>query len=197
MEEDLHAYGVAFGVPVLREENHEKLQSLVREYKPTEILEVGTAIGYSGLTMLENSSANLTTIELMEGSHVKAKENFEKAGFSDRVNAILGDCNIVLTEMLAEDSNIGKFDFVFLDGPKGQYIKMLDSVLLLMKKDGVLVADNVLFRGYVNGKEKYPRRFKTIVKRLQEFINTCKNHEELEFVELDESGDGMLICKKR
>ncbi len=197
MAEDLHAYGVAFGVPVLRDASHKMLEELVKKYNPTEILEIGTAIGYSGITMLKNSNANLTTIELMEGSFLKAKENFEAEGFSGRVNAIHGDCNIVLTEMICDDNNLGKFDFVFLDGPKGQYIKMLDCLLLLLKSGGVLVADNVLFRGYVQGGVKYPRRFKTIVKRLGEFIETCKSHDELEFIELDESDDGMLIAKKR
>lgn len=197
MEQDLHSFGVAFGVPVLRDASHEKLKELVRKYKPTEILEIGTAIGYSGITMLENCDGNLTTIELMEGSYKRAQENFAQAGFSDRVTSIHGDCNIVLTEMICDDTNIGKFDFVFLDGPKGQYIKMLDCLLLLLKSGGVLVADNVLFRGYVQGGVKYPRRFKTIVKRLGEFIETCKSHDELEFIELDESDDGMLIAKKR
>ena len=197
MEQDLHSFGVAFGVPVLRDASHKKLEELVKKYQPTEILEIGTAIGYSGITMLENCKGNLTTIELMEGSFNRAKENFENAGLSSRVTAIHGDCNIVLTEMICDDNNIGKFDFVFLDGPKGQYIKMLDCLLLLLKRGGVLVADNVLFRGYVQGGVKYPRRFKTIVKRLAEFIDTCKTHDELEFIELDESDDGMLIAKRK
>ena len=197
MEKDLHAYGVAFGVPVLRDASHKKLEELVRKFQPKEILEIGTAIGYSGITMLENSSANLTTIELMEGSYNRAKENFAAAGMAGRVTAINGDCNVVLTEMICDDNNLGKFDFVFLDGPKGQYIKMLDCLLLLLKRGGVLVADNVLFRGYVNGNAAYPRRFKTIVKRLSEFIETCKTSEELEFIELDETEDGMLIAKRK
>lgn len=197
MEQDLHSFGVAFGVPVLRDASHKKLEELVKKYNPKEILEIGTAIGYSGITMLENCDGNLTTIELMEGSHARAKENFVNAGFENRVNAILGDCNLVLTEMICDDKNLEKFDFIFLDGPKGQYIKMLDCILMLLKSGGVLVADNVLFRGYVQGGVKYPRRFKTIVKRLGEFIETCKTHPELEFIELDESDDGMLIAKKR
>ena len=197
MEQDLHSFGVAFGVPVLRDASHKKLEELVRKYKPKEILEIGTAIGYSGITMLENCDGNLTTIELMEGSYKRAQENFKQAGFADRVTGILGDCNLVLTEMICDDNNLEKFDFVFLDGPKGQYIKMLDCILMLLKRGGVLVADNVLFRGYVQGGVKYPRRFKTIVKRLSEFIEFCKTSDELEFIELDETDDGMIIVKKR
>lgn len=197
MADDLRDFAVVRGVPILKEESHEKLEALVKKYKPTEILEIGTAVGYSGIAMLSNSNANLVTIELMEGSHSIAKQNFENAGFASRVTAIHGDCTVVVPELVCDDNNIEKFDFVFLDGPKGQYIKMLDCLLLLLKKGGVLVADNVLFRGFVEGEQKFPRRYKTIVKRLREFIETCKTHPELEFVELDHVGDGMLVAKKR
>lgn len=195
-EEQLRGYAEVRGVPILREASHKKLASLVEKYKPKHILEIGTAIGYSGITMLENCDGNLVTIELMQKSSELAKQNFVNAGLENRVTVINGDAKFVLTEMICDDANLGKFDFVFLDGAKGQYIKMLESILMLLAPGGILVADNVMFRGYIDGSVKAPRRFKTIVKRLQEFIKTCCESDELKVIELDKSEDGMLICKK-
>ena len=89
------------------------------------------------------------------------------------------------------------FDFIFLDGPKAQYDSMLDGLLYLLKTNGVFLADNVLFRGYISGENTVPtKRYKTIIKRLNQFIENCKNHKNLTDFELFSLEDGLVFAKK-
>ena len=89
------------------------------------------------------------------------------------------------------------FDFIFLDGPKAQYSLLLENLIYLLKPNGTLVVDNVLFRGYTTNEQVAPtKRFKTIIKRLNDFIDMCKNHKELYDVKLIDTEDGILYAKK-
>lgn len=184
------------GVPIIREESHNKLIEIVKRVNPKTILEIGTAVGYSGMLMLEACpDAKLITIELQKDKAIEAKNNFINAGFEDRVTIINGDCNQEISMMVAEGNYDNYFDFVFLDGPKAQYIKMLESLMILTKGGGTILADNVLFRGYVKDKSLMPRRFKTIVKRLNEFLQAVETREDIESHTLYEIEDGMIEFK--
>ena len=97
-----------------------------------------------------------------------------------------GDASQVLTELT------GEYDLVFLDGPKGQYLKQLELILPHVKEGGVILADNVLFRGYVRGDKEPPKRFKTIVKRLKEYLTYVEN-KELFNTTIYPMGDGMSV----
>ena len=117
------------GVPVADDETLQFLLLTLQMTKPTRILEIGTAVGLSGVAMLNACpNAKLTTIELEEERYVEAKQNFADFGVSSRVNAYLGDAGEILSMM------DGQFDFVFLDGPKAQYEKYLFDLKRLMKK---------------------------------------------------------------
>lgn len=184
------------GVPIIREESHNKLIEIVKKVNPKTILEIGTAVGYSGILMLETCpNAKLITIELQEDKANEAKNNFKEAGLEDRVTVINGDCNQEVSLMVAEGNYDKYFDFVFLDGPKAQYINMLESLMILTKSGGTILADNVLFRGYVKDKSLMPRRFKTIVKRLNEFLSAIETREDIESHTLYEIEDGMIEFK--
>jgi len=184
------------GVPIIREESHNKLIEIVKKVNPKTILEIGTAVGYSGILMLEACpNATLITIELKEDKANEAKINFKTAGLEDRVTVINGDCMQEISLMVAEGNFDKYFDFVFLDGPKAQYIKMLESLMILTKGGGTILADNVLFRGYVKDKSLMPRRFKTIVKRLNEFLLAIETREDIENHTLYEIEDGMIEFK--
>ena len=184
------------GVPIIREESHNKLIEIVKKINPITILEIGTAVGYSGMLMLEACpNANLITIELQEDKVIEAKNNFKEAGMENRVTIIHGDCMQEISLMVAEGNFDKHFDFVFLDGPKAQYIKMLESLIMLTKSGGTILADNVLFRGYVKDKTLMPRRFKTIVKRLNMFLNEIQSREDIESYTLYEIEDGMIEFK--
>lgn len=187
------------GVPIIRDNSHIFLQNFASLHKPENILEIGTAVGYSGITLLKSSSqtSKLITIEHDQDKVEEAKINFADAGLLDRVNVILADCSEQISLMVAEGTYDKSFDLIFLDGPKGQYVKMLEALIMLTKSGGYIIADNVLFRGYVKDKSQMPRRFKTIVKRLNELFEVVKTHPDIEEFFLDEQDDGILVMKIR
>ena len=187
-----------YGVPIIRNISHDILVEKVKETNPDNILEVGTAIGYSGIAMLENSNAKLMTIEHNLEYIKQAKQNFKNHKLTKRVKIKNGDCMVILANLCSSKKYNEFFDFIFLDGPKAQYDNMLELLLLLLKPNGLLVADNVLFRGYVEeGTKPKSRRYKTIIERLNQFIEKCKNHPELYNFELNNTEDGMIFVKKR
>ena len=184
------------GVPIIREQSHEKLYNIVSSLKPLRILEIGTAVGYSAMLMAHASpNAEIITIEHDSDKVIEAKENFNKAGIGDRAKVIEGDCLEQLALLTTKDKYNEYFDFCFLDGPKAQYLNIYNSLTILMKKGATIVADNVLFRGYVLDKSIMPKRFKTIVKRLQMFLEYIKNDPNVESYELDHIDDGILTIK--
>lgn len=184
------------GVPIIREESHNQLIEIVKRVNPKNILEIGTAVGYSGILMLEACpNAKLITIELQEDKVKEAKDNFSLAGLEKRVTIIHGDCLQEVSLMVADSKFDNYFDFIFLDGPKAQYIKMLESLIMLTKSGGTILADNVLFRGYVKDQTDMPKRFKTIVKRLHMFLDAIKTREDIDSYTLYEIEDGMIEFK--
>lgn len=196
-EDAFKDWAVARGVPIIRDDSHELLRALVKKYNPKHILEIGTAVGYSGTTMLESCDADLLTVELLEESAKEAIVNFENAGLSDRATVVNMDCSLFVMELVSDVKNIGRFDFIFLDGPKAQYINLYPSLTQLLKSGGVLVADNVLFRGYVEHPETAPRRFKTIWQRLRKFIEAVEKSDEYTDVCLHKIEDGVLVAVKK
>ncbi len=187
-----------YAVPIIRSESHKLLEKFTNEKQPLHILEIGTAVGYSGILMLNACKGDLITIEHNREYIEQAKKNFAENDLSDRVKIIQGDCHIEIAKMLFSGKYDGYFDMIFLDGPKAQYNLLLDGLLLLLKSDGIFVADNVLFRGYVSGENTPPtKRFKTIIKRLNEFIESCKNNEKLTDFQLISIEDGIIFAKKK
>lgn len=179
-------------IPVLLQDTAKKLASTVKLYEPIEILEIGTAIGYSGTIMLKSSKeSHLTTIELDQKNFDMAKENFEKFKLTDRVTQIKGDAMSVLEELA---TSFKKYDFIFLDGPKGQYIKYLPIIKRLLNYGGRLFADNVLYKGLVKSKEFIPHKKRTIVVNLRKFLDSIQSDIEFD-CELLETGDGIMIAK--
>ena len=186
-----------YGVPIIRTESHKILEDLILKHKPKHILEIGTAVGYSGITMLKSSTADLITIEHNNQLALEAKKNFKSHKLSNRVKILVGDCLVELVKMISNQKFNNYFDFIFLDGPKAQYDAMLESLIELLAPKGILVADNVLFRGYVEGDVKAPtKRYKTIIKRLNTFIENCKNNPLLTDFELKNTEDGIIVVKK-
>lgn len=193
----IYSNAKTYGVPVIRTESHKILEDVVENIKPKHILEIGTAVGYSGILMLEKSTADLITLEHNNLLAKQAKKNFKSHKLNDRVKIILGDCLVEIAKMIASENYDNHFDLIFLDGPKAQYSLMLDGLIKLLSPNGTLIADNVLFRGYVEGDTKAPtKRYKTIIKRLNDFIENCKNHNQLKDFKLIDTEDGIIIAKK-
>lgn len=232
--DEMKNWGRVKGFPIIRDEGLEVLLDVVRRECPQRILEIGTAIGYSGCAMLGHCGANLVTIELNAESAEIARRNFEDLGFGNRVEIIIGDAGEVIKSIKAkiddklelrkekinvevimsnaevdekaelkntkfEDEIIGnyrtKFDLIFLDGAKAQYINYLPTLYTLLNSGGYLVADNVLFRGYVRGDISVPRRYKTIAKRMKMFLSKIENGEDWE-TQIFDVGDGVSVSKK-
>lgn len=181
------------GVPIIREESHKLLKEITEQLAPKRILEIGTAVGYSGIIMLEAAKdASLVTIEHDADKVSEANENFKTLGLENRVTVICDDCVSLISTFVAEGKYDKYFDMVFLDGPKAQYVKMLDSLIMLTRPGGTILADNVLFRGYVQDKTNMPRRFKTIVKRLNMFIDKVKTSSDVLDYKMYDIEDGLM-----
>ena len=195
--QDIKSYAEKYAVPIMRTETSKLIADFVKENNPQNILEIGTAIGYSGIIMLENSNANLVTIEHNKEYIKQAKKNFKTRALTNRVKVIDGDCLVVLANMVCDEKYRNHFDIIFLDGPKAQYEKMFEMILILLKSGGTLIVDDVLFHQNLNQENKVSRRFKTIVSRLEKFIEKCKNCPEFIEFGIKNIEDGVIFAKKR
>lgn len=175
------------GIPVADDETLQLLLLTLHMHKPLRILEIGTAVGLSGVAILQAlPTAKLTTIELEEERYLEAKENFEKFSVADRVTPYLGDAGEILAMM------DGAFDFVFLDGPKAQYEKYLFDLKRLMKKGAVLFSDDVLLYGWVSGEEPTPQKRHSIVDKIRSFLQTLTKDKDF-ITSVLNVGDGVAL----
>lgn len=181
------ADALARGIPVADDETLNFLLLTLTALQPVRILEVGTAVGLSGAAMLSACpNAKLTTIELEEDRYLEAKRNFSELGYAERVTAYLGDAGEILAMM------DGTFDFVFLDGPKAQYEKYLFDLKRLMRKGGILFADDVLLYGWVSGQEPTPQKRHSIVDKIRSYLHTVTTDKDFITSVLD-VGDGVAL----
>lgn len=185
---ELELYASVNHVPIIEREVAQLLKVLLRMYKPSRILEVGTAIGYSAIIMANSTEENcsITTIERREDMVDIAKKNIEIANYSHRINVIHGDAQEVLMKIE------GKYDFIFLDAAKGQYLDFFNKCINLLNPGGVIVSDNVLYKGMTASDKLVIRRKKTIVKRLREFLKYINSLEGFESSVIP-IGDGVSI----
>lgn len=179
-------------VPVLRDKSADFLCKLIQSEKPNRILEIGTCIGYSGILMLENSNqSTLVTIEKDEAKCKEAEKNFLQANVLNRAKIENEDAVETIKRLLKDGE---KFDFIFLDGPKGQYLAYLPILKELLNKNGILLADDIFYHGLVR-KEGYPaHKHRTIVFRLREFIEKITNDKDFDTTILD-IDDGMSLSR--
>lgn len=179
-------------VPIIRREMQSFLKVLLQIKKPTKILEVGTAVGFSALLMAKYTpeDTRIVTIEKYERRIPVAKANFQAAGMDHRITLLEGDALEILREM--EDS----FDFIFMDAAKGQYIHFYPEVMRLLAPEGILVSDNVLQEGdLIESHFAVERRNRTIYKRMREYLYVLKHDERLETSILP-VGDGAAVSYK-
>ena len=179
-------------VPIIRKESQSLLRVLLKIKKPGQVLEVGTAIGFSAILMAEclPEHSHLTTIEKYEKRIPIAKENFKRAGMEDKITLLEGDAVEILKGLE------GPYDFIFMDAAKGQYIHFLPEVLRLLAPGGILISDNVLQDGdVVESRYAVVRRNRTIHSRMRDYLWTLKHMEGMETMVLP-IGDGMTVSVK-
>lgn len=180
-------------VPIIRTQMQSLIKLLLAMQKPTSILEVGCAIGFSALLMSEYApeDCHITTIEKYEKRIPIARDNFKRAGREDKITLLEGDATEILRELT------GTYDLIFMDAAKGQYIHFLPDILRLLSVGGILLSDNVLQDGdIIESRFAVTRRNRTIHSRMREYLYELKHHPELETVILP-VGDGVTISVRK
>ncbi len=179
-------------VPIIRKSMQSLLKFLLAYAKPKNVLEVGTAIGFSALLMSEYApeDCHITTIEKYEKRIPVARENFKRAGKEERITLLEGDATELLQELQ------GTYDIIFMDAAKGQYIHFLPDILRLLAPGGLLISDNVLQDGdIIESRFAVTRRNRTIHARMREYLYELKHNPQLETVILP-VGDGVTLSTK-
>ena len=189
--EEIYSSAVEREVPVIREDTRDYLRLLLNQVKPVKVLEIGTAVGYSALFMAEVLDNiieyHIYTIELDDVRAEEAQGHITEFGKEDKIHLYRGDAAEVL-KTLTE-----KYDFIFIDAAKAQYMNYLQAVMKLVHADSVIVTDNVLESGLVlESHFLVEKRDRTIHDKLREYLYTLKNDERLETAILS-IGDGVAV----
>ena len=176
-------------VPIIMDDTLEYIYKLYEDKKISSILEIGTAVGYSAIcfTGILNDNGFIDTIERDEQRVTAARENIKKAEVEEKINIISGDAVEILPTINK------KYDMVFIDAAKGKYPFFLKEALRMIKPNGIILADNILYKGYVmSDYNKHKQR--TAVRNLREYIKEVTQNPNLE-TEILEIGDGLAISK--
>ena len=176
-------------IPIIMDDTLKVVDKILKEVKPKRILEIGTAVGYSAICFSEylSEDGQIDTIERDEERIIEAKSNIEKVGVSNKINIYSGDA----VEILPTLNN--KYDVVFIDAAKGKYPFFLKEALRMLNTHGVILADNILYKGYVmSDYNKHKQR--TAVRNLREYIKEVTENPDIE-TEILEVGDGLAVSR--
>lgn len=194
--QELEKRAIEGEVPIIRKDTQRFLIWLIRDRKPRRILEIGAAVGFSSILMATEAgeNADILTMENYEPRIAEAKKNIAEFGMENRITLREGDAGETLNELVsAVSENEGKFNLIFLDGPKGQYPLYLPLLKKLLAKDGILVTDNILQDGdLLRSHFAIRRRDRTIHKRMREYLYELTHDPALSTVIL-ELGDGLSL----
>ena len=177
-------------IPIIMDDTLEVIENRLKNVKSRKILEIGTAVGYSAICFSEflSEDGKIDTIEREHDRVEEARKNIEKAEVQDKINIIEGDAVEILPTLQ------GKYDVVFIDASKGKYPFFLKEALRLLADNGIIFADNVLYKGYVlSDYNKHKQR--TAVRNLREFLAELQNNQELK-TEILEVGDGLAVAER-
>lgn len=175
-------------IPIIMDDTLEKIKEILEIEKPKRILEIGTAVGYSASCFVRYAeNAIVDTIELDEERAKQAIENVKKIGVDDKINIMIGNAVEILPTLSEE------YDIVFIDAAKSKYSIFLEEGIRLIRNGGLILADNVLYKGYVmSDYNKHKQR--TAVRHLREYIKEVTENPNLE-TEILEIGDGLAITR--
>lgn len=185
---EIEEYAAEYNVPIISKVSSNTLIDIVKTKQPKSILEIGTAIGYSALLMAHYmpEDGKIITIEQDASRMDIAREYIRRAGKSKNIQLLDGDAGAILLQLTES------FDMVFIDAAKAQYLDYLYKIIDKLSEGAVVLADNVLFRGMVMSEEPPLRRYKTIVKRLKEYLKFVTTDARFS-TKIYYEGDGVAI----
>ena len=173
-------------VPIVMDDSLEVIKEILVKENPKRILEIGTAVGYSASQFAKYAKESvIDTIELNEERYNEAKENIKNIGIEDRINIYLGNAVEILPTLNE------KYDVIFIDANKGKYPVFLQEAIRLSKKGSIIIADNILYKGYVMSDYNNHKQ-RTAVRHLREYIKETEENEKLN-TKILEVGDGLAI----
>ena len=178
-------------IPIIMDDTLEVIKKIIEENSPKRILEIGTAVGYSASQFVRfcKEDVKIDTIEINEERAKKAIENVKKIGIDKNINIIVGNAVDILPSLNE------KYDMIFIDANKGKYPIFLKEAIRLSHKGSLIIADNVLYKGYVlSNYNKHKQR--TAVRHLREYIADMISNEDLDS-QILEVGDGLAISVKK
>ncbi|MFO7888568.1 MAG: O-methyltransferase [Eubacteriales bacterium] len=180
-------------LPIIHEEVANFIKVILHLHKPLKILELGTAVGFSSFFMakiIDDDRLVIKTVERRNTFIQEASDNLNQYKYKGEIEILPGDALEVLKNL--EE----KFDLVFIDAAKSKYLDFLPYCFKLLKKDGIIISDNVLYKGMIANEDLVKRRQKTIVRKMRKYLKTINNHKSLESSVLP-LGDGVAITIKR
>ncbi len=176
-------------IPIIMDDTLEVIEKRLKDNPPQKILEIGTAVGYSAICFSEflKENGRIDTIERDEERVKQAIENIKKVGVEEKIKIYQGDAVEILPTLNEQ------YDMVFIDAAKGKYPFFLKEALRMLNIDGIIFADNILYKGYVmSDYNKHKQR--TAVRNLREYIKEVFENPNLD-TEILEVGDGLAISK--
>lgn len=187
--EKIKAKALEDKVPIIMDDTLEVIIKILKEKQPKKILEIGAAVGYSAICFSEylQKDGTIDTIERDFQRCNEAKENFVKAEVTEKINLFEGDALEILPKLNDE------YDIVFIDAAKGKYTFFLEQALRMIKKDGIIIADNILYKGYVMS-DYNNHKHRTAVRNLRQYIVDVNDNKNLE-TEILDVGDGLAISR--
>lgn len=176
-------------IPILMDDTLEKIEEILKQEKPKRILEIGTAVGYSASMFAKATEDEciIDTIEIDEERAKEAKENIKKIGVENRINIMVGNAVDILPTLNHT------YDIVFIDAAKGKYPIFLQEGIRMIKNEGLILADNILYKGYVMS-DYNAHKQRTAVRHLREYIKEITENKNCES-EILEIGDGLSITR--
>lgn len=191
---EMEEYAQKNNVPIIRDGGLEALIEILEDLKPTRVLEIGTAIGYSAIMINNHFNCEVVSIEYNEQMYYQAQVNVRKA---DKIEKIF----LNYSDALEFDNNdIGEFDVIFVDAAKAKYLKYFNKFEINLADNGTFIFDNVMFHGltgHSNNKDIIrTRRLRTMIRKLEQFIEVINNNENYSIKNVDK-GDGLLIATHR
>lgn len=185
---EMEKYAIEHNVPIIEKKSIAFIMRYIKEHNVLNVLEIGSAIGYSAILMASSTKdVMVTTIERDETRYMECLKNVKKCGMEKKINVVFQDAlELNLSEEL-------KYDLIFIDAAKGQYIKFFEKYKNFLNPGGVIITDNLKFHGYVGESNKLDKgNLKSLVEKIENYVDFLKNNTEFDTIFKD-IGDGLSV----